>query len=102
MQQDQLMKIFDLLKIQGFKTPEEMFIVGYLMAHGGERYVLEIIDHDLNLLEKTKDLDFWLPHIKDDHNIHTKVCDEEIKMAKSILKTLLNTRDAEVPDWLKK
>jgi len=96
------MKAFDLFKIQGFKTPEEMFIMGYLMAHGGERYILGIMEHDIELLEKTKDPDFWLPYIRDEQHIHTKVCDDEIKMAKSILRTFLNARNAKIPDWLEK
>lgn len=99
MNQADLVKAIELFKIQGFKTPEEMFVVGYLMAHGGEAYWLEQTGHDLELL--ARDADFWLPHIRDDHKIHMKVLDEDISNANSLLRTYLETRNAEVPKWLK-
>jgi len=95
-----LVKAIDLFKIQGFQTPEEMFLVGYLMAHGGELYLLSLWGHDLALLEH--DSQFWLPHIIDTHKIWEEVSKEEVETAKSILKTFLQTRNAKIPEWLNK
>jgi hypothetical protein len=100
LKQDDLMKAFDLFKIQGFQTLEEMFVLGFLMAHGGEKYVQEITTLNLELLAGNPQ--FWLPHIRDEHNIHITVCDEEISAAESILRTFLDTRNARIPEWLQK
>jgi hypothetical protein len=101
MKKDELMKAFELMKLQGFETPAEMFIVGYIMAHGGEQYILEITAHDLDLLEKAEDRDFWLPHIKDDLRIHRKVNKDDIVEATTALKGLLEARQAKIPEWVK-
>jgi len=100
MQDEDLKKAFDLFKLQGFETPEEMFLVGYLMAHGGELHFMEINEHDLELLEHN--FDFWIPHVKDEQRIHRKVCEEEIQTARKLLKQLLEERKAKIPDWLEK
>lgn len=98
-----MMKAFEVFKIQGFQTPEEMFLVGYIMAHGGEQYILEIMGHNLDLLMKCKeykDMEFWLPHIKDDHNIHVKVSKEDVEEAKRLLREQLEKRKASIPEWV--
>lgn len=99
MKSDDLAKAIDLFKIQGFQTPEELFLVGYIMAHGGEQYLLSLWEHDLELLEH--DSKFWLPHIKDTLEIWNKVSKEDVEKAKSILRTSLATRNAKIPEWLK-
>ena len=96
---DDLVKAIDLFKIQGFQTPDELFLVGYIMAHGGELYFLEQIQHDLELIAGNPD--FWLPHIKESHEIKMKIAKDDVEKAKSILRTFLETRNAQIPEWLK-
>lgn len=100
MKDDDLRKAFNLFTIQGFQTPEEMFLMGYLMAHGGELHMMEINEHDMELLEHN--FDFWIPHVKDEQRIHRKVCEEEIELVKKQLKQLLEERKARIPEWLQK
>jgi len=96
-----LLSTIKLFKIQGFETPEEMFLLGYLMAHGGERHILGIIEHDLKLLEHNAE--FWFPHIKQDfETIYKRVNQEEIENAETLLLEQLKARNAKVPEWLQK
>lgn len=96
-----LLSTIKLFKLQGFKTPEEMFLLGYLMAHGGERHILGIIEADLKLIGHNAE--FWLPHIKEDFDtILKRVNKEEIQNASTLLLEQLKTRNAKVPEWLKK
>lgn len=95
-----LMKAFKLFQIQGFETPEELFLVGYIMAHGGEQYLLELWSHDLKLMEHNAE--FWLPHVKDTREIWVKVAKEEVETAEKLLLKLLEERKAAIPSWLKK
>jgi hypothetical protein len=99
---DDLEASFNIFKIQGFETPEEMFLVGYIMAHGGEQYILSLMEHDIDLLMKSDDPKFWLPHIKDAHGIWTKVSKEDVEVAYDRLRILLEARKANIPEWLKK
>ena len=96
---EQLRKIFNLFEIQGFKTPQEMFFVGYLVAHGGEKLFLTMTENDLTFLEENAE--FWLPIVKDELRIRRKVHDADIERAKTILRQLFKERDAKLPSWLK-
>lgn len=99
MKPNELLKSLEIFKIQGIKTPEETFVLGYIMAHGGEQYILSLMEHDLKLLEhNTK---FWLPHVKDAYNIWKKVSEEDVANAHKLLKSLLEARKAKIPAWLK-
>ena len=82
-----------------YKTKEEMFLVGYLMACGGERYLLENIEHDIQLLEK--DAEFFLPIVKDHIQICREVHEKCVKRAKKLLAEFLKNRGAEIPEWLR-
>jgi len=96
-----LLSSIKLFRLQGFETPEEMFLLGYLMAHGGERHILSIIEHDLKLIEHNAE--FWFPHIKEDFETILKRANiEEIKNAETLLLEQLKTRNAKVPEWLQK
>jgi hypothetical protein len=97
---ENLRRIFNIFKIQGFETPEEMFVVGYLMAHGGEKYLMEQVTHDIELLTKS-DHEFWKPIVQDCHRIRLKVIDDDIEAAKTLLVQLLKQREAKIPAWLK-
>jgi hypothetical protein len=96
---ENLRRIFNLFKIQGFETPEEMFVVGYLMAHGGEKLFMEHVTHDFELL--FKDPEFFKPIVQDCHRIRLKVVDDDIAAAKTLLVQLLEQRNAKIPAWLK-
>lgn len=95
---EQLLRLFRVL----YKEPEEMFLVGFIMAHGGELHFHEMVEHDLSLLEKLleKNADFWLPIIKDQYAIHKRACQDDIKTAKTLLRKLLTERGADIPKWL--
>lgn len=96
-----LLSTIKLFKLQGFETPEEMFLLGYLMAHGGERHILGIIEADLKLIGHNAE--FWLPHIKADfETIIKRVNREEIENAETLLIEQLKARNAKVPEWLQK
>jgi len=102
---EDLFRIIDLFKVQGFETPEEFFLLGYLTAHGGERYVLEHVKYDIELLYLLRSRlasTFWLDTIKDSHEIRIKICEEDIENAKKNLLSLLRKRNAKIPEWLKK
>lgn len=90
-----LVKIF---KIQGFKTFEEAFLLGYIVAHGGEKHLLNQVTEDLKLLNHNAK--FWLPQIEDIHKIRVKVADKELKEAIETLKKLLENRKQPIPAWL--
>ena len=96
---ENLRRMFNLFKLQGFETPEEMFVVGYLMAHGGEKLFMEHVTHDFELL--FKDPQFFKPIVQDCHRIRLKVVDDDIAAAKTLLVQLLEQRKAEIPAWLK-
>lgn len=87
-----------LLELQGFKTPMEYFLAGYLTAHGGEKLFLRNILNDLELLKRNPT--FWLPHVKDSLKIYMKICDDDIATAKETLIKLFKERNAEIPKWL--
>jgi hypothetical protein len=91
--------MFNLCKLQGFETPEEMFVVGYLTAHGGEKLSMEHVTHDFELL--FKDPQFFKPIVQDCHRIRLKVIDDDIEAAKTLLVQLLEQRNAKIPTWLK-
>jgi len=97
---DNLLRTIKLFKMQGFETIEEFFLLGYLMAHGGEQYFLSHITHDMELI--AKNADFWLPIVKDSHKIRVKICEEEIKNAKRLLLSLLRERNVKIPEWLER
>ena len=82
-----------------FKTKEEMFLVGYLMACGGEGYLLENIEHDIALLEK--DAEFFMPIVKDHIQICREVHENRVKRAKKLLAEFLEQRGAKIPEWLR-
>ena len=92
---EELKRNIEIFKIQGFKTPEEMFVVGYLMAHGGERHILKEFKHNIEFLR-----DFWRPIIKDQHEILSRVSNEDIETAKTLLRQLMEERKARFPKWL--
>ena len=96
---ENLRRIFNIFKLQGFETPEEMFVVGYLMAHGGEKLFMEHVTHDFELL--FKDPEFFKPIVQDCHRIRLKVVDDDIAAAKTLLVQLLEQRKADIPAWLK-
>jgi hypothetical protein len=91
--------MFNLFKLQGFTTPEEMFVVGFLMAHGGEKLFMKQVAQDFELL--FKDPDFFKPIVQDCHRIRLKVVDDDIAAAKTLLVQLLEQRNAKIPTWLK-
>jgi len=96
-----LLKLFNLFKLQGFQTPEETFLLGYLMAHGGEKHLIDITERDLKLIEHNPE--FWLPLVKEDlDRIHRKICEEDIKTATTLLREQFKQRNAKVPAWLEK
>lgn len=95
-----LLSLYKLFKLQGFETPEESFLLGFLMAHGGELHLLGLIEHDLELLEHN--MEFWLPIVKEDPELYTKVCKAEIETARNLLIELMTKRQAKIPEWLKK
>ena len=82
-----------------FETKEEMFLLGYLVASGGELNLWNEIEHDISLLEK--DSEFWLPIIKDFLKTRRKVFDERVKEVKTLLRKKLEEREARIPEWLK-
>jgi hypothetical protein len=92
--------MFNLCKLQGFETPEEMFVIGFLTAHGGEKYFMEHVTLDIELLTKG-DHEFWKPIVEDSHRIRLKVVDDDIEAAKALLVQLLEQRKARIPAWLK-
>lgn len=96
---ENLRRILNLCKLQGFETPEEMFVVGYLTAHGGEKLFMEHVTRDFELL--SKDPEFFRPIVQDCHRIRLKVIDDDIEAAKTLLTQLLEQRKADVPAWLK-
>ena len=83
-----------------FKTKEEMFLVGYLMALGSERYLLNLIEQDLQLLNK--DCQFFMPIVVDKMRIYRKDHAGSVKKAEKLLVKFLKSRGAEIPAWLKK
>ncbi len=91
--------LFDLCKLQGFETPEEMFVVGYLVAHGGEKLFMEHVKHDFELLSLNPE--FFKPIVQDCHRIRLKVIDDDIEACKKLLIQLLEQRKARIPVWLK-
>jgi len=95
-----LLKAFDLFKIQGFESSEELFLVGYIMAHGGELYMLEQINHDLDLL--AHDANFWKEIVDDCQKIRLKVVKDDVEKAKAILVELIQKRNGRIPMWLEK
>jgi hypothetical protein len=97
---EDLSKSYELFKIQGFDTPIEMFLIGYLMAHGGEQLFMDLVAHDLELLEH--DAEFWFAIIKDEYRIHRKVHDEDVTEAHQLLRAMLDSRKARVPSWLER
>jgi len=54
-----------------FGTKEEMFLVGYLMAQGSERHLLNLFEEDLKLLDKNAR--FFLPIVMKDVYLYRKV-----------------------------
>jgi hypothetical protein len=100
MKPSNLMDAIRLFQLQGFKTPEEMFLIGYIMAHGGELYQLGHIKHDFQLIAHNPE--FWQPIVDGSHDIRVKVAKEEVQAAHEMLLTLLETRNAKVPEWLQK
>jgi hypothetical protein len=96
---ENLRRLLNLIKVQGFETPEEMFIVGYLTAHGGEKYFLNQVTHDIELLAENPE--FWKPIVEDCHRIRLKVLDDDIEAANTLLIQLLEQRKARLPTWLK-
>lgn len=98
MKGEDLSKSYKLFEIQGFTTPIEMFLIGYLMAHGGERLFMDLVEHDFTLLEH--DATFWLSIIRDEYKIHRKVHDEDVQEAEELLRQMLTTREAKIPEWL--
>lgn len=93
-----LMDAFNLFKIQGFETAEEMFLIGYIMAHGGELYFLEQVKNDFDLLSLNPT--FWREIVDDCHDGRLKVAKEAVQNAEKLLVELLEKRDARIPDWL--
>jgi len=83
-----------------FKTKEEMFLAGYLMAHGSERLLLNLIEQELQLLDK--DCRFFLPIVMDEMRIYRKVHIDSVKRAEKLLVKFLESRGAEILPWLKK
>jgi len=96
-QEEQLEKALQLFSVL-YKQPEEMFLIGFIMAHGGELYFHEIVEHDLTLLEHNAE--FWLPIIQDQYAMHKRACLDDIKTAKALLRKLLTERKMEIPKWL--
>jgi hypothetical protein len=91
--------MFNLCKLQGFETPEEMFVVGFLTAHGGEKLFMEHVTHDFELLFKNPE--FFKPIVQDCHRIRLNVVEDDIEAAKTLLIQLLEQRKAKIPTWLK-
>ena len=96
---ESLRRMLNIAKAQGFETPEEMFVVGYLLAHGGEKLFMEHVTHDFELLFKNPE--FFKPIVQDCHRIRLKVIDDDIEAAKTLLIQLLEQRKARIPAWLK-
>jgi len=96
-QEEQLEKILQLYSVL-YKQPEEMFLIGFIMAHGGELYFHQTVEHDLKLLEHNAE--FWLPIIQDQYAMHKRACLDDIKTAKNLLRRLLTDRGADIPKWL--
>jgi len=94
------MKALDLFKIQGFKTPEETFFLGYLMALGGEQYFMDQVDHDIELLTEANP-EFWAQIVKDSQDIRNKVIEENIREVILQIVSLLKERNARIPTWIK-
>jgi hypothetical protein len=91
--------MFNLCKLQGFETPEEMFVAGFLTAHGGEKLFMEHVTHDFELLFKNPE--FFKPIVQDCHRIRLNVVEDDIEAAKTLLIQLLEQRKAKIPAWLK-
>ena len=96
---ESIRRTFNLFKLQGFKTPEEMFVVGYLTAHGGEKLFMEHVAQDLTLLVKNPEI--FMPIVQNCHRIRMNAIDDEIEAAKTLLRQLLEQRKAKIPAWLK-
>ena len=92
---NKVVRVYDAL----FETKEEMFLLGYLMACGGEMSLWNEIEHDLILLEKNPE--FWLPIVRDSLRIRREVFNEKVKEVKMLLRRKLEERGAKVPEWLK-
>jgi hypothetical protein len=99
MKRETLSKSYDLFKLQGFETPIEMFLIGYLMGHGGEQLLLDLVEHDLELLEH--DASFWITIIRDEYRIHRKVHEEDVSEARSLLRQMVNSKGHKIPEWLR-
>jgi len=82
-----------------FKTKEEMFLVGYLMGRGSERHLLNLIEQELQLLNK--DCQFFMPIVVNKMRIYRKDHAGSVKRAEKLLVKFLKSRGAEIPTWLK-
>lgn len=102
MNESELESAFKIFQLQGFESPMEMFVLGYIMAHGGEQVQLRIAEKNVALLEGSNEPKFWIPHIKDDNRIWRKVNEEDVVLAHRFLIALLQGRKARIPEWLEK
>jgi len=82
-----------------FKS-DEMFLVGYLMACGGERLLWNNIEESLKLIEHNPE--FWLSIVKDSLRVQKEAFNKREKEVRELLRRKLEERGAKIPDWLKK
>jgi len=94
-------------------TKEEAFLVGYLMALGGELDQIKRTQHDIQLIEvelekwmpiiaviEEAEEEIWITHLKEDLKLRLKICEENIAQTKSKLRESFQARGAPLPEWL--
>ncbi|RLG36235.1 MAG: hypothetical protein DRN91_08465 [Candidatus Alkanophagales archaeon] len=90
---EKVIKIYD-----PFYERDEMFLLGYLMACGGESVLLSSIEHGMELIGENAE--FWFPIIREELEIRRKVFEERVENAKRLLREKLKKRGAGIPQWL--
>jgi len=81
-----------------FETKEEMFLLGYYMACGGESILWNEIENDMELIER--DPEFWTPIVKDILRIRKRAFNEKVKEVRGLLREKLVLRGIKIPKWL--
>ena len=79
-----------------FETKEEMFLLGYITACGGEKLILDRFEGVLKFLEETKSHEL-LPIMIDVLEVCKKLHEDRLKEAKSLLVKLTEERKRKTP-----
>jgi len=77
----------DMVKIltKLHKSKEESFIAGYLLACGFTRCVIDVMDQDLKMIERSKEL---LRLAQEDLDVFREILERRIKEANKLLSQL--------------